>query len=151
MRKIAAAALAVALLLVLLAPVGLYLVGLSNVEGRPSPPMSTTNVLADGIELQRALRLKTPIVVRPSNPWIYIGEVLDDQWEKFTPDAGTYAAWLVAGEFNRNHLKQHQMVWWHLSGAALTIWVTRNWSSDQIVVAAAEVVRSSTPRVRKSE
>jgi len=147
MRKIAAATLAAALLLVLLAPIGLYLAGLSNIEGRPSPPMSTTNVLADGIELQRALRLKTPIVVRPSNPWIYIGEVLG----KFTPDAGTYAAWLVAGEFNRNHLKQHQMLWWHLSGAALTIWVTRNWSSDQIVVAAAEVPRSSTPRVRKSE
>jgi hypothetical protein len=34
------------------------------------------------------------------------------------------------------------MIWWHLSGAALTIWVTRNWTTDQIVTAAAAIAGS---------
>ena len=145
MRKLAVTTLVITLVLVLLAPFGMYLVGLGNIEGRPIPPTSTTNAVENGIELQRALRLKTPIVVRPSNPWIYVGQILDDQGRLFIPDAGTYAASLVARTFNRNHLKNRQMLWWHLSGAALTIWITRNWRTDEIVSAAAETLRCSSP------
>ena len=35
-----------------------------------------------------------------------------------------------------------KMSYWHLSGAALTIWVSRNWTTDQIVTAAAAIARS---------
>jgi len=28
------------------------------------------------------------------------------------------------------------MLWWHLSGAALTIWLSRNWTDQQITAAA---------------
>ena len=35
--------------------------------------------------------------------------------------------------------------WWHLSGAALTVWLTRNWSTEQLVAKAREIRRSNRP------
>jgi hypothetical protein len=52
-----------------------------------------------------------------------------------------YAAWIVARSYNYSHLQHNQALWWHLSGAALTIWITRNWTSDQILSRAAELVK----------
>ena len=72
MRKAAVVLLFGAILLVITTPLGLYFLGLSNVEGRPTPPILTSNVVADSIELQGVLRTKTHIVVHPSNPWIVV-------------------------------------------------------------------------------
>jgi hypothetical protein len=32
---------------------------------------------------------------------------------------------------------------WDLSGAALTIWITRHWSADEVICAAVDVLRRS--------
>jgi hypothetical protein len=45
--------------------------------------------------------------------------------------AGQLAAWQIARAHNSDH-PVGGMGWWHLSGAALTIWVTRHWSGEQI-------------------
>jgi hypothetical protein len=57
-------------------------------------------------------------------------------------DSGSHAVWLIARDYNSKHLKNRKMSFLHLSGAALTIWVSRNWTTDQIVTAAAAIARS---------
>jgi hypothetical protein len=44
--------------------------------------------------------------------------------------------------YNRSHLRDHRMIWGHLSEMSLTIWVTRHWTTDAIVTAAAALARS---------
>lgn len=51
------------------------------------------------------------------------------------------AAWQVASAHLLIHRRSTGMSWWHLSGAALTIWVTRNWSTEQILSQASVVMR----------
>ena len=36
-----------------------------------------------------------------------------------------------------NHQRHKGMSWWHLSGAALAIWLSRNWTDEEILSAAA--------------
>jgi hypothetical protein len=45
-------------------------------------------------------------------------------------DNGSSAVWLIARDYNYKHLKSRKMSYWRLSGAALTIWVSRNWTTD---------------------
>jgi hypothetical protein len=134
MRVLAKALLfgsAAALVLVALVPPGLYWIGISNVEGRPRPPQPA--------EIQRSDRdfianLKFPhrVLLRELNPWNYA----------FLADAQDPAVWIVAGTYNATHLKRRQMYWWQLSGAALMIWISQNWSQDQIISAAAVAAKS---------
>jgi hypothetical protein len=56
---------------------------------------------------------------------------------------GLNAASFVALHYNARHLKNRRSTWWHLSGAALTIWIARHWTSDQVLSAAAVLVRQS--------
>ena len=46
-----------------------------------------------------------------------------------------------SGDFNAEHLKFKRTSWWHFSGAALTIWVTRNWTTDPLMATVAAVER----------
>jgi len=58
---------------------------------------------------------------------------------------GAHLAWLVARNHNQERRTDQRMIWWNLSGAALTIWLTRNWTTDQLVAKAHEIIRSSQP------
>jgi len=51
------------------------------------------------------------------------------------------AASLVAQHYNARHLADRHSITWHLSGAALTIWITRHWSSDEVLCAAVDALR----------
>ena len=57
--------------------------------------------------------------------------------------AGTHLAWFVARHHNADHLKDRRMIWWHMSGAALTIWLTCHWSTDQLTAKAHQILRSA--------
>jgi len=37
------------------------------------------------------------------------------------------------------------MAMWHLSGAALTIWLTRNWTLDELIAKAVELEAPAAP------
>jgi hypothetical protein len=63
---------------------------------------------------------------------------------------GADAAWLVARNFNASHLARQGSAWWHLSGAALTIWLTRHWTPDQVLQATATLARREPPNTRSS-
>jgi hypothetical protein len=133
---------AVLIVLIALAPLGLYALGLSNVDGRPSPPSSSHPTLADQALLARTFRTWQPITVERLTPWAYVTFILEDP-NQTAAAGGVDAAWIVARHYNAHHLKKRSSTWWHLSGAALTIWITRHWTSDEVIRAAAELVRQS--------
>jgi hypothetical protein len=141
--RIAVALLGVAALLAAGMPLGLYWLGLSNIEGRPEPPTQTSNVIADSALLQRDLRAQGPIVIDALNPWTFVIDTFHE--ESGLPSEqprSMRAVGIIVGNYNSSHLRDHRMIWWHLSEMSLTIWVTRHWTSDQIVTAAASLARS---------
>jgi hypothetical protein len=123
-------------------PLSLYVLGLSNIEGRPKLPTDTTHIAADTVLLQQAFRSPAPIAVLVLNPWSYAATLLTEDPKDLRADNRSSAVWLIARDYNYKHLKDRRMSFWHLSGAALTIWVSRNWTTDQIVTAAAAIARS---------
>ena len=132
--------------LITLAPPGLYALGLNNVNGRPSPPASCHPTPADRALLERTFRMAQPMTVKPLSPWAYLNFILED--DAWNPAAGgVEAASFVAQHYNTQHLKDRRAIAWHLSGAALTIWITRHWSGDQVLCAAVDVLRQ-TPSSR---
>jgi hypothetical protein len=130
------------IVLIALAPLGLYALGLSNVDGRPSPASSGHPTAADEALLERTFRISQPITVEPLSPWSYVTSALEDP-KRTAASGGVDAAWVVARHYNAHHLENRSSTWWHLSGAALTIWITRHWTSDQVLSAAAALIRQS--------
>jgi hypothetical protein len=145
---IAAITVCTASLLLLAAPWGLYELGLTNIDGRPMPLSGRAPTLDDDLLLRSVFRMSQPISVHPLTPWSY---ALDGARSGSMSSTGAAeAAWLIARHYNAEHLKNRHMLWWHLSGAALTIWITRNWTADQIVLTAAELARHSPRRPGES-
>jgi hypothetical protein len=140
--KVAIALLLGVALLVFSLPIGLYWLGLSNIEGRPEPPTEMNHIAADTVLLQQTFRSPAPVAVHPLNPWTYAATLLTEDPSNLRPDNGSDAVWLIARGYNSKHLKNRRMSHWHLSGAALSIWLSRNWTTDEIVTAAAAIARS---------
>jgi hypothetical protein len=138
MGKIAVALLGAIVLLAAVMPPGLYWLGLSNIEGRPQPPGNIRDATADRALLQRDLRLNDPIVIEVLNPWsVFVSTVRLDENSRSNRAAGT-----VAAHYNSDHVKHHGMLWWHLSELSLMIWLSRRWTADEIITAAAALARS---------
>ena len=126
-----AIALAVAIMLsaVAAAPWALYWKGLNEIEGRPTP--ATQAATAEQIDgLLQKLRLTHPVRVRPMSPYSYL-------LQGGTSDPSARIAWVVARSYNVKHLSDRR--YWHLSGAALTVWLTRNWTLTELIATAAEL------------
>ena len=126
-------------------PIGLYVVGISNIRGRPEAPRNTDHLVADTDLLHKEFRSSAPFVLRTLNPWAFTATVLARSPQDTRPGNSDRAVWLIVRSYNSEHLKSRKMAAWHLSGAALTIWVSRNWSAEQVVTAAAAIVRSTYP------
>ena len=121
--------LSVVVSLVALLPGIAYSIGLLRVQGRPTPA-TTANFIAEDIEAAwQRCRDRMPVAVEPMNPWRVAGRFLwgDPRHNK----SGEIAAWQIARAHNSEH-PVGTMGWWHLSGAALTIWITRHWSAEEI-------------------
>jgi hypothetical protein len=138
-RKTLVALFCAVVLLAVGLPLSLYASGLANIEGRPQPTTSR-DITADRALLQEKFRSSSPIVVPVLNPWTFLWS-LHSVGVK-TRDVGASAVWVVVRTYNYTHLRKRRMSWWHLSGAALTIWVTRHWTPDQVVASAAAIARS---------
>lgn len=102
----------------------LYLLGLALVEGRPKPADRAPSGVAACSSEPRA-------GYQPMNPWRFAAQFFDkDVMQKKVPEVEREAYWIA-----RRHLwrqPRHGMLRWHLSSTALTIWITRHWSSTQI-------------------
>jgi hypothetical protein len=58
-------------LLILAAPWGVYVMGLSNIDGRPTPLIGSPPTVEDDLLLRRIFRTSRPISVQPLSPWSY--------------------------------------------------------------------------------
>lgn len=133
-------------ILILAGPWGMYELGLSNIDGRPTPLNGDSPTDEDNLLLRRILKTSRPISVRPLSPWSYARDLVTSG-PSSSSNAGADAAWLIARHYNAGHLRNRRSLWWQLSGAALTIWITRNWNSDQVVVTAADLAQRDLRRV----
>jgi hypothetical protein len=149
MRRLVLVILSVFAGLGLLLPWGLYGLGLTNIDGRPSAPTGPPISTQDDEFLRHELRAQHGISVVPLAPGGYFVGLLMANSKVSAEESGADAAWLVARNYNASHLKNRQSVWWHLSGAALTIWITRNWAPDQVLSRAAEIARQHPSPTRQ--
>src|SRR5690242_12748967 len=98
------------------------------------PDAATASAPAERVWL--ALKETGPIKAEPLNPYRYALALLTG--DPLPP--GSRLAWLVAGNYNASNLKNKRMWLWHMSGAALTIWLTRHWTTEQRVAKAAQIL-----------
>jgi hypothetical protein len=128
-------ALAVVAAVALSIPAIAYGAGLMKIEGRPVPADPTKYAASELAAAWQRCRDQLPVSVVPLNPWGYTAKFL---WgSPHFEGSGQLSAWHIVRIYNSKHLPEG-MKWWHLSGASLTIWVTQNWSGDQI---AATLIR----------
>ena len=114
-----------------------YAIGLAKVHGRPTPADPTLYSQDAIVAAWQQCQEASPISVKASNPWRVAGRLL--LGDPLSTDPGERSAWRIASTHNASHPVGSNL-WWHTSGAALTIWVTRHWSAEEI---GATLVRDS--------
>ena len=111
------------------APWLIYWIGLSKIEGRPE--YATHTVTVEELDsLCKRLRISQPAQISPISPYSYFLQGAGGS-------ASTRIAWIIARSHNVEHLGGRR--YWHLSGAALTIWLTRNWTPTELIARAIEL------------
>ena len=135
--RIAAAVFCAALIMIILGPWALYWFALAKIDGRPSYAFNSAYTAEDAKALWRKLKQPLPMQVEPLSPYSYLWALLHGD-EHLLPH-GTALAWLVARSHNTGHLKDS--LWWHPSVAAMTIWLTRNWTTDELIAKGIELDR----------
>ena len=138
---ISISAISVILLLLALLPGIVYFAGLFNIDGRPDFAQTCQLNSARRLEVWRELGENSPykngIAVRALNPWMFVAHFHSATLRK--PHAGERAAWFIARNHNMTHLGNRRMAWWHVSSAALTIWLTRHWTAEELICKANEI------------
>ena len=110
-----------------------YVLAMQNVDGLPSPAGVAATDAKLAAAAWRACGESGPIAIAPDNPWNFSYRLLT---ATRVPRPGDRAVWAVARRHNVTHpLADHR--YWHFSGAALQIWITRNWSAEQVAATLA--------------
>ncbi|HZX78175.1 hypothetical protein [Lysobacter sp.] len=110
-----------------------YVAGLILVRGRPAPVEAAVLDPAARAHAIRACREAAPLRMRPLNPWHVSTRFLSDDPLGWEP--GEYAASRIAMKHNIEQLAGGHFRW-HVSNTALTIWITRHWSAEQLYATA---------------
>ena len=58
---------------------------------------------------------------------------------------GARSVSLVAQNYSRTHIKANRMRYWHLSSAAMSIWVSRHWSEEEVLSEVYELYSYELP------
>jgi hypothetical protein len=82
--------------------------------------------------LFKKLKIAQPVHIDILSPYTYV-------LQGTRPTPGVRLAWIIARSHNLHHLGDQKMGMWHLSGAALTIWLTRNWTLTELIAKAVEL------------
>ncbi len=133
----------VALLLIVLllaAPALLYRRGLNAIDGRPARPQ----VAASEQERDRIWRQAGGSGARtidPTNPYRLTLDLLSGHGK---PPAGEAIAFWISRAYAVKHCDRARVPH-HLCTAALTIWLTRHWTTDDLLTLGAQTV-SADPR-----
>lgn len=123
--------LLVSLVLLLAAPGVLYLFGLSRVEGRPQPPAVHTlggQQQAGASHWQRIEQTGELPQLPRFNPWSFTYH-----WLMSSEPDGTFTLAILSRNHNRARMRDHRVASWHLAGAAMSIWISRHWSREQVL------------------
>ena len=121
-------------------PLALYSLGLSGVDGRPQKPVKLASA-EQKIAVWKRARGEGMPYVEADNPYSYVASMFFAQGQHTTPSQ--LVTWWVARDYLVRHKRYKGKGWWHLSGAALAIWMSRNWTSDEILTAAAQLRQSA--------
>lgn len=130
--------LALAALVALLGPWALYWYGLSNIRALPQAPTITLTSEQRAAVL-REFRMHDVAEPFLKTPWHYYSHILESERSLDNVRARMQAdgmANFVVREYNQHSLKASHTLMWHISGAALTIWLNRNWTAEQILTQA---------------
>lgn len=118
--------------LALILPWGAYWFGLSRISHYPLPPSHALST--DNREWVWSLaKASGDPVIAPLTPYSYLYDLLVQQGNATEV---TRVIWWVAHDHLSDQNTVQRMLWWHLSGTALTIWLSRNWTDQQITAAA---------------
>jgi hypothetical protein len=134
--KFGAIAAGIPACVLLVLPWVVYFVGLANIVGLPAPPTVAQGQAIPLPQLWEKLKDRGPVEVERQSPYGYVGMMLGTRDEY----AGERLVWFVARDYNATHLQSQKMGWWHLSGAAMSIWLTRNWTTEQLAIRAHELL-----------
>ncbi|KAB8194973.1 hypothetical protein FKV24_005655 [Lysobacter maris] len=110
-----------------------YTVALARVDGRPQPADPDRYSAAALETAWRQCSEWMPLATHRLDPWTLVLDRLDGT---VASRAGELAAWQVARAHNSKGGNRGNL-WWHSSGAALTIWISRHWSARQIAATVA--------------
>lgn len=119
-----------------LMPALLYEVGLRNLTAFPVPPRGDVSAVRAS-SLWTQLKETGPIKLQKINPYGYAMRL--SRFGTSEPIPGERLAWFVARNHNAINLKNRRNIYRHLSGAALTIWLTRNWTVEQLLAQTNEI------------
>lgn len=114
------------------APGLMYEAGLSNIEGRPQAGLAPRLNDKQREWLRCELRADEHPAAPITNPWTLAWTILNTQSMPPTHRYPDDLAWVVARNYNSTHLKQRRGLNWHLSGAALRVWIVRHWTQDEM-------------------
>ena len=115
----------------------LYLIGLANMEGRPALTENNRISETEINALWNEFRENGPVHIERLNPCYYALFFVGPMTRK--PASGERLVGYIASDYNSHHLKNRRILYWHLSCAALTVWLTRNWTTDQLLSKAQEI------------
>jgi hypothetical protein len=124
--------------LLLVFPFALYKLGLSGIEDLPQKPLQLASKEQQALVWKRARGEGVPRI-EAMNPYSFAIRLLAETDVRPPPDQ--LILWWVASDYLREHRRHKSMGWWHLSGVALTIWLSRNWTSEEVLSAAFSTVR----------
>ena len=133
MRLLAGTAAALVSLL-LLSPWLIYAGMLASIDGRSTRPESLVPAQEQALLWRLADGTGEPRT-EPMSPYGYA-------WELFAPTGPPAPGETLAGWVSRDYLRaqpRRGMLAWHLSNAALTIWLTRNWTAQELASAVAPI------------
>jgi hypothetical protein len=136
-KRIVIALIVFSFVIVILGPLLLYWGGLFGVNGRPEPS-SLQLTESEREYVWRKVRGSGEPKVIPITPYEFLSANAQGDERKPGLQLANWVSrsYLLNGnyEFKRTLLR-------HLSGAALTIWLTRNWTTDQILYSASELLK----------
>ena len=132
-RRLLTIPLCITVTLLLALPPGLYWLGLSGVDGVPEKPLQLASKEQQALVWKRAHGNGVPRIAA-INPYSFAMTLFVKKDPGVDPEQ--LIIWRLAAGYLMNHQRQKGMGWWHLSGAALTIWLSRHWTQEEILSAA---------------
>jgi hypothetical protein len=141
-KRVVTALFTLTTLAALVTPLALYQIGLFGAGGIPTKPskIAAQNDLQNEWRNYRGQSEPKLTILNPYTYMLLAGE-------SGSTRVSTAVAVRVAQSQQLETQKYESQSWWHISGAALTIWLTRNWSIEELLSKSHELRKSNAPTI----